>query len=49
MVFKQQMRMQRLSFADRVAAIPEDEDLDGSDVRNGKCENDFGSESDDGE
>ena len=30
MVFKQKMRMQRLSFADRATAIPEDEDLDGS-------------------
>ena len=29
-VFKQKMRIQRLSFADRVTAIPEDEDLNGS-------------------
>ena len=29
-LFNQKMRMQRLSFADRVTAIPEDEDLDGS-------------------
>ena len=29
-VFKQQKRVQRLSFADRVTAIPEDEGLDGS-------------------
>ena len=32
MVFKQQMRMQRLSFADRATAMPEDEDEDGSEV-----------------
>ena len=31
------MRMQRLSFADRVAAIPEDEDLGGSDASDGEC------------
>ena len=31
MVFKQ-MRMQRLSFADRATAIPEDEDEDGSEL-----------------
>ena len=43
------MQMQRLSFADRVAAIPEDENLDSSDVSDGECENDSDSESDDGE
>ena len=47
-VFKQQMRMQRQSFADRIAAVPENENsgLDGSDASDGECEN--GSESDDG-
>ena len=41
------MRMQRLSFADRIASVPENEDsgLDGSDASDGECEN--GSESDD--
>ena len=33
-----QMRMQRLSFADRVAAIPEDGDLGGSDAGDGECD-----------
>ena len=47
--FKQEMWMQRLLFADRVAAIPEDENLDSSDVSEGECENDSDSESDDGE
>ena len=41
--------MQRLSFADRVAAIPEDENLDSSDVSDGECENDSDLESNDGE
>ena len=51
MVFKQQMRMQRLSFADRATAIPEDEDEDGPgselDASNRECEskNDTDSES----
>ena len=42
------MRMQRLSFADRIAAVPENENsgLGGSDASDGECEN--GSESDDG-
>ena len=31
-VFKQQMLMQRLSFADSVDATPEDENLDGPDL-----------------
>ena len=44
-----QMRIQRLSFADRVAAIPEDESLSSSDVSDGECENDSDSASDDGE
>ena len=43
-VFKQKMRMQRLSFADRATAIPEDEDeeLDGSepDASDRECGND---------
>ena len=49
--FKQQMRMQRLSFADRAVAIPEDENLDGfeSDVSDRECENDSESQVDDGE
>ena len=38
-VFKQQMRMQRLSFADRETAIPEDEDLDGSESDIGASDN----------
>ena len=46
-VFKQ-MWMQRLSFADRIAAVPENENsgLGGSDASDEECEN--GSESDDG-
>ena len=42
MVFKQQMLMQRPSFADRVIAISEDENLDGSelDASDWECEND---------
>ena len=41
-VFKQQMRVQRPSFADRVTAIPEDENLDAeSDANDRECENDF--------
>ena len=43
-VFKQKMRMPRLSFADRATAIPEDEDeeLNGSesDASDRECEND---------
>ena len=42
------MRMQRLSFADRIAAVPvnENSSLDGSDASDEECEN--GPESDDG-
>ena len=48
-VFKQQMLMQRLSFADRVIAISEDENLDGSesDASDRECENDSESLADD--
>ena len=53
MVFKQKMRMQRLSFADRATAIPEDEDseLDGSesDASDRECGNDSESLADDRE
>ena len=48
-VFKQQMRMQRLSFTDRVTAIPEDENLDGSESDSSNRENDSESLADDGE
>ena len=48
-VFKQQMRMQRLSFTDRVTAIPEDENLDGSESDASNRENDSESLADDGE
>ena len=45
-VVSKQMRIQRLSFVDRVAAIPKDGNSDGSDDSDEKCRNDSDLESD---